>query len=142
MNPHGVCCLDNRLADRLQWHVLAVRIGLLHFHDLTDTVEAVTCPILPLSDCIPAAFFKYHVTDDDFTVNSNVLSLNAVIVTTIGVSGLYLCVPPSEPWIYAVIVTAIGVSGLYFCVLPSELWISAVIVTSIDVSDLYFNVPH
>ncbi|PON70692.1 hypothetical protein TorRG33x02_256280 [Trema orientale] len=59
---------------------------------LSESVVAITWPGRPLPSSIPAAFFRYQVTDGDLTVNSNVLSLKAVIVTAIGVSGLYFWV--------------------------------------------------
>lgn len=58
----------------------------------TDSVDAITWPGRLLPDSTPAAFFRYHDTEGDFTVNSNVLSLYAVIVTAMGVSGLNFCV--------------------------------------------------
>jgi len=59
---------------------------------LTDSVVTDKWPgrVLPLST--PAAFLMYHDTVGDLTVNSKELSLNAVIVTAIGVSGLYFWV--------------------------------------------------
>lgn len=45
---------------------------------------------LLLQDSIPVDSFRHHIMVGDLTVNSNVLSLKAGIVTPMGVYGSYL----------------------------------------------------